>query len=383
MGRFRGERPPKEGYVLQGGDWVRRSEVENAEREARVAKWAARLTKAEGAERDALVDDLLGEGASTEVAAVVEKAWAVTLERLAKDRGVKRLEKVAEVRRELDARRSEALELIFDEEQYFYPYRPPECPPEKAKDYPEVQRRVSALVRAVQEVWEDPTAVEVGDGLRRLLDEVDWCRAMEAELALTLDAGGLPEWFGGLDPSLEEITVHNFAWDADERDALAYSRAVVAFNQGAWREDAAPAPDEGRVAGDMEREQVEVTNRYRAMMGRRALAWNARIQWAAHDHSDYMARTGDFGHFEPNPETRSPGDRMMRRGYMAPASENCHAGSGGAVGAHESWLRSSGHHRNILQEGHREMASAVEGRYWTQNFGTGRDFEPELIGWRD
>ena len=105
---------------------------------------------------------------------------------------------------------------------------------------------------------------------------------------------------------------------------------------------------------------------------------NKGIQAAARDHSDYMSRTGDFGHFEPDPERKTPGDRMRRRGYFWGASENCHMGGGDPMGAHIGWLHSSGHHRNILMEGHREMASGLSGPYWTQNFGAGRDFEAEL-----
>jgi uncharacterized protein YkwD len=46
--------------------------------------------------------------------------------------------------------------------------------------------------------------------------------------------------------------------------------------------------------------------------------------------------------------------------------------------AHDGWLRSSGHHRNILMPGHREMASASASNYWTQNFGADTAFQREL-----
>ena len=68
---------------------------------------------------------------------------------------------------------------------------------------------------------------------------------------------------------------------------------------------------------------------------------------------------------------------------MVGASENCHMGSGDPLGAHNGWRRSSGHHRNLLMPGHREMASGLSGYYWTQNFGTGTDFLDDLDGWQD
>jgi uncharacterized protein YkwD len=50
-------------------------------------------------------------------------------------------------------------------------------------------------------------------------------------------------------------------------------------------------------------------------------------------------------------------------------SENIHRGSGSPEGAHNGWVHSSGHHRNILQKLWTEMGTGQAGRYWTQNFG--------------
>jgi uncharacterized protein YkwD len=44
-------------------------------------------------------------------------------------------------------------------------------------------------------------------------------------------------------------------------------------------------------------------------------------------------------------------------------------GSSDAQGAHNGWIHSSGHHRNILMPGWSEMGTGQSGRYWTQNFG--------------
>ena len=119
-------------------------------------------------------------------------------------------------------------------------------------------------------------------------------------------------------------------------------------------------------------------------MGRRALAWNPRLQAAAKGHSNWMSETGKFSHFNDEDPTRTtPGDRMGLEGYNAGISENLHQGGAGPEGAHYGWTQSSGHHRNLLMPGHREMASAVAGAYWTQNYGVGRGFLEELKAWYD
>ena len=91
-----------------------------------------------------------------------------------------------------------------------------------------------------------------------------------------------------------------------------------------------------------------------------------------------MAATRDFGHYEEDPERRTPNDRMRLAGYVHGVSENCHQGVVDPQRVVASWIRSSAHHRNLLMDTHRETASAVRGAYWTQNFGTDSAFEEEL-----
>jgi uncharacterized protein YkwD len=155
---------------------------------------------------------------------------------------------------------------------------------------------------------------------------------------------------------------------------------VLAYNESHWTAlDSDKEVDAALFPNVAEREQVRITNRYRMLMGRRAVAWNPRVQVAAQGHSEYMANTGDFGHFEQgDPKRHSPFDRMKLAGYPKGASENCAMIGGDPQGAHDGWLHSSGHHRNILMSGHREMASASASNYWTQNFGSDTAFQKEL-----
>jgi len=380
VARWRDERVPAGGYVFRGDDWVALSEVESRERAARVEKLDLRFGKVRPGRPEELAElaaEYRAEGAGSELARAIAARFAATAEELAKDPSTKRLERLAEDREALDAAREAALALIFDEEEYFYPYNPPECPPEKAALYADVQRRVDVLVMEVRVLWKRGETVSLGKDFRRLRDEIAWLQATAEELEVALEAERLPRWFAGLPAGFEAVSLREFAWTAVEAAALEHDRAVIAYDERVWEAEAWPADIPEAVPDTGERRQVRITNEYRVMMGRSALAWNARIQAAAQDHSDYMSRTGDFGHFEPAPETKDPGTRMRRRGYGPGRSENC-AMTGGPESAHEGWLHSSGHHRNLLNPGHREMASAVAGPYWTQNFGGGGDFESEL-----
>jgi len=343
------------------------------------------------AERDAAFATLFAASRNSAVGReVLAEALAARFQRVVGrlDRlgSLRRLEKVAEQRRELDVARERALALIFDEVRYFYPFNTPEVSVEQAAQYPAVQREVDALVEAVRAVWDASSTARIPDPLRTEVPELAWLRRRER-----LVPAGLvlpekyPAWLEALPHDLEEVDLRSFAWRVDEALEFARSRAIEARNEQLWAKlDIQRASDE-LVPAAVDRVQVRVTNEYRAMMGRRALAWHPALDRAARGHSVYMNTTGHFGHHESTPERHSPFDRMRLVGYTRGVSENCHMGSADAVGAHRGWLSSSGHHRNLLMAGHREMASAVTGGYWTQNFGLDTSFEQhlDLRGWRD
>lgn len=379
VARARGEDLPEDGYVFDAGRWIARAEHERALFLATLAALEKRLAEASPAARDAAFEALvehLPEARSSLESALAKRSRNARAS-LSRGSTLAQLGRVAEQRRELDRRRALALELIFDEETYFYPYQPPAVDADKAKLYWPVQTRVDELVAAVREVWSRPREVKLPAGFRDALDELDWLGRRSAEVQLELSpAGELPDWISGIDPRLESIALASFAWDERERNDLAYDRAVRERNERLW--SARPGRGAERPLDESEAAQVRITNDYRALLGRRALAWNPLIQEAARMHSRYMADTGDFGHFEPEPERRTPGDRMRLCGYHAGISENCHMGGGGPQGAHEGWTHSSGHHRNLLMPTHREMASAVAGNYWTQNFGLDTAFQADL-----
>jgi uncharacterized protein YkwD len=120
----------------------------------------------------------------------------------------------------------------------------------------------------------------------------------------------------------------------------------------------------------VERTQLRITNEYRMLLGRRALALDERLLLAARDHCHEMFRCGYFGHEGASPESRTLELRIRARGYEGSRMGENIAKAQSPLAAHTLWFRSSGHHRNILNAGWTRMGSANAGDLYTQNFGT-------------
>jgi uncharacterized protein YkwD len=74
---------------------------------------------------------------------------------------------------------------------------------------------------------------------------------------------------------------------------------------------------------------------------------DARLQKAAQNHADYMARTGKFGH-EFGPGTYFP-ERIAAVGFNGSAGENLGVGYGSVEEAIEGWLNSPKHRKIMLR----------------------------------
>lgn len=400
VARARGVLEPEGGYQYIDGRWVGEGQSIGPEDEegategpvaptgAAAASLAA-LAEAKPKERDALWASLAASGSPEELEAGLRARLELAAHGLRRGRVLDQIERIVVQRAELDGKRTDAIALIYDEVEYFYPYRPPQCPPEKAKLYPAVQRRVDVLVGELRAVWDAPKRTKFSSSFKAGLEELAWVRrqaidAQVAALAPETLASELPEglepWVLGLDPNASEVDLHSFARDAEERAFLDRSTAIRARNQALWKaieKDRGAA--EGSVPRELERRQVEFTNDYRVMFGHRALAWNPAIQVAARGHADWMSKVGRLTHEnDQDPERQWPGDRMRLAGYPAGIGENCSRGRDDPKSAHEGWCHSSGHHRNLLNPNHREMASASSGGFWAQNFGVGTDFLTDL-----
>lgn len=400
VARARGVLAPEGGYRFIEGRWVGEGRSIGTDGGEEVdagpsapaggaAALLARFAEAKAKERGTLWASLRESATAEELEAGLRARLEVAAHGLKRGRVLDQIERIVEQRGELDAKRADAIALIYDEVEYFYPYRPPQCPPEKAKLYPAVQRRVDVLVGEVRTVWEAPKRTKYSSSFKAGLEELAWVREQAASaqvVALATESlpGQLPEglapWVLGLDPRASEVSLHTFARDAEERAFLDRSAAIRARNQDLWKaieKDRAAA--EGSVPRELERRQVEFTNDYRVMFGHRALAWNPAIQVAARGHADWMSKVGRLTHEnDQDPERQWPGDRMRLAGYPAGIGENCSRGRDDPKSAHEGWCHSSGHHRNLLNPNHREMASASSGGFWAQNFGVGQDFLTDL-----
>ena len=148
----------------------------------------------EHAERSRALQEFSGRGEMERAAArsVLNERLAALTASLQGQAFFKQLERVAALRAELDQRRTHALDLIFDEQAYFHPFRPPECPPEKAKLYWPVQQEVDRRIAAVQLVWNRKVTLQIPATLLALAREARWTLKALADQ-------------GGWDPGQEEV----------------------------------------------------------------------------------------------------------------------------------------------------------------------------------
>ncbi len=320
------------------------------------------------------------ETARVALAEALQGRWERAHEKLLAAKLEKKFTKLLKQRARLDQARQHALELIEDEERYFYPYLQPEVSADKAAQYSKVQAEVSQRVAALQKIWNKSAQVKPSSSVRAMLREIDWLRARQEHVRRPFAfRDGTPDWLVWLAPDVKAFDLKTLALSRKEAQRMRHDREIAAYNERLWAQTKLPKrvqTEEEQIQSDQfpteaEREQVRVTNDYRAMMGRRALSWDARLQAATHHHSEYQSRTGEFGHYQKDEATRTPFQRMRLAGYTKGVSENCSKGHTDPFGALMGWTRSSGHHRNLIMKGHRQMASAIAGDIWTQNFGVG------------
>jgi uncharacterized protein YkwD/pSer/pThr/pTyr-binding forkhead associated (FHA) protein len=285
------------------------------------------------------------------------------VDRIEKSKQAKQIDNVRKAYFKLEDARKNAQILIFDEQRYFYPYR------ERWKEYAPVQKEVDGLVKLVRDAWADPTKENVR------IDEALTKSFAEAE-KIVVDIqfyGGAPDDLvermekvrmylgprGAPDARPQALTVQTFFETPLDLELIAYNARVYAYNKTV------------KGATEPERKQVEITNDYRLMFGhRRALRIHPMLVTAARGHSEDMSKLGFFDHFSPVPGKRDPSDRIKLAGYpMVGCSENIAMAGGDPESAHNGWIHSSGHHRNLLSPAWIEMGSGAAGRNWTQNFG--------------
>ena len=366
ISRGRGEYVDEQGYTIVGGKFfaVRFLKVQKLARQ--MAGKLSRLGRLPPGKRDEALEEIRETGEDGLEDALV-LALKDQLDALAAKVGSsklpKALTKMSAVRAQLDAARKHAKGLIYDTKAYFYPYKPPAVSGAKHSEYNKVQKEVDIRVAAVRKIWDDKVRIPVPALLSQKIELLLWTENLLGMMGEVSD-GVLShmDWIHTI-PPVADISVRNFCTTAEEKDDFVHYAKIHALN-----ERLAPELNSG------ERGMVEVTNAYRVMFGHRPLAIDLRLHKAAHDHGEEMSRLGYFSHTSPTKERRTPFRRMKLVGYNGGASENI-ATSGSAVGAHNSWCHSSGHHRNLLNARHTEVGMGNYGKYWVQNFGGGRDYD--------
>jgi len=130
-------------------------------------------------------------------------------------------------------------------------------------------------------------------------------------------------------------------------------------------------PPSERLRASYERLTLDLVNSARVSRGLNALEWDAEAAATATGHSADMAANGFFSH--TNLRGEDLGDRLALDGVdYASAGENIAYGQTSAVFAHEGWMNSPGHRRNILAE-YEALGVGVVFRddrvpFYTQNF---------------
>ncbi|CAK4824572.1 unnamed protein product [Aphanomyces euteiches] len=120
-----------------------------------------------------------------------------------------------------------------------------------------------------------------------------------------------------------------------------------------------------------ERQDFDLVNAVRVRMGHAPFQWADDAAASARKHSEDMGSNGFFAH--NNLQGKSPFDRMKAEGISySLASENIAYGQQSAIFAHEGWMNSEGHRKNILTDFKRLGVGVGFGDkdrvYYTENF---------------
>ena len=368
LARGRGEELGGAGYELRKGEFISLRDVELAKLGKKMmAKLQTSMRSRDRSDRDAFVAATVAEGDLQREAlgVAVRELLLKNLGSVQSSSLKKQVDSLTRERDELDAARSHAKALIFDEVKYFYPYKPPAVSGEKHSEYNRVQQEVDERIAALRKIWQgSKTSLRVSKKFSDDLARVDWLAEQMTRL------GSLPKgesvatmlqpiaWARALEPG-ETVTLQTFSLTPAERAQRVYWRQIREYNEA--------AKDDWSVAVTT---LLRITNDYREMFGHRPLAAVKSACEASQGHADEMSKLGYFAHMSPTPGRKTPTDRMRLAGYTSGVSENI-AMTGGALSSHVAWCHSSGHHRNLLSPGHREIGIGANGRYWVQNFGSG------------
>lgn len=134
-----------------------------------------------------------------------------------------------------------------------------------------------------------------------------------------------------------------------------------------------PYPPQPPALSSQMRELLDLHNEERVALRLPRLAVDARLMHAAEGHADWMANNAELSHIGEGGSSFS--QRIYAQGYpLRGGGENIAAGQRDAKAAHQAWMNSAGHRRNILNQSWRDVGLACHesdgGRlYWCVVFG--------------
>jgi hypothetical protein len=347
---------PAEGFRLVADKFLGPAEFRRHELNLAVDRAKKDLENADPAKRRAAFDAMAALGADARAAfqtALLARRAALD-EALKKDAAHKKLAALRDQRVAIDAKRKVLLDLIFDEEKYPYPYRPPEATAQQYMAYVAQQNLIDEQTAPLKKAWTAADAAKIDPAYRKKLEQL-------AEIAAWMKEAEFPfekeePAFYTLLPAEGDVTVRTLALDAEDRERIDASAAIMEKN------GFHPTASKGEI------EQARLTNEYRLMLGRRAVVLYGPLVAAARGHCKDMATHGFFSHQSPVPGKTWPADRMKLEGIDPRGGSENIARANGPQGAFEGWRRSSGHHRNMVTAGWRYFGVGNEGNFWCQKF---------------
>lgn len=117
-----------------------------------------------------------------------------------------------------------------------------------------------------------------------------------------------------------------------------------------------------------ERQLLDLVNMIRYRYQLPLLSWNDPAAKVAKSHSQDMENARYFSHVSATTGL-DPFQRLKQGGVLFQmAGENIAAGFPDAIEAHENWMNSPGHRKNILEKGFLQLGTGVYADYYTQNF---------------
>ncbi len=319
----------------------------------------------------------------------LEAGWTKSVEILSSPAIEKKFKPLRKARADLDAMRAAVIGLVHDKERYPYPFALPDATPAQYEAYAQAQLVVEKSIGEIETAWKKSPKVRlpdaVHDAFTTLALTLDFAAELNEEYLFDFDftLRGTPAWALGLpfpgDVRKDIVTLASLGLNYEEGRMIAESRAVMELNE-AYCEEYTKAEKDRRKRKLLQAtfDQVAVTNRYRQLLGLRALAWDRRLQVACDQHANYIVESGDFGHFQADPKFKDFMDRAEQAGYSRMVYENCQRGTNHPEAAHKALMRSTEHHRNMTRADVFEMATGNSKRIWVQNFGRETGFRKHI-----